>query len=64
MPALRRPRWEFLRAIPGITFERTRRCAETSIDGLPVTFIGREDLIANKKATNGARDLRRRVRQD
>ncbi len=51
-------RVDFLQQIPGVEFEDAwPRRVLAELAGVPVTFIGREDLIANKRAVHRPRDL-------
>jgi len=48
-----------LKTIPGIEFEAAwPRRVVVDVEGIPVPFIGRDDLIVNKRATGRAQDLR------
>ena len=52
-------RVNFLFTIPGVTFEPAwARRVDVEIDAVRVHVIGREDLIANKRAVGRPRDLR------
>lgn len=51
-------RIEILTSISGVEFDGCRsRSVLTTIDGTPVRIIGREDLIANKRAAARPKDL-------
>ena len=51
-------RVDVLMGIPGVEFDSAwRRRAEIDFDGLPVTFISREDLIAAKRASGRPHDM-------
>jgi hypothetical protein len=52
-------RVDFLLTIPGVTFEAswTRRVM-VDVEGVSVSFIGRADLLANKRAVGRPQDLR------
>jgi len=52
-------RVDLLLTIPGVTFSQawTRRIV-LEIEGTPVNVIGRDDLVANKRATGRPQDLR------
>ncbi len=51
-------RIDILTTISGVTFESgwASRC-DADLDGVPVHFIGKEELILNKESTGRARDL-------
>jgi hypothetical protein len=51
-------RIDLLTSISGVSFEEawSRRVAG-QLDGLPVAFLGREDLIKNKRASGRPKDL-------
>jgi hypothetical protein len=52
-------RIDFLFTIPGISFrESWRRRVEVELDGVRVHVIGKDDLIANKRATGRPQDRR------
>ncbi|WP_437813253.1 DUF6036 family nucleotidyltransferase [Sorangium sp. So ce1078] len=52
-------RIDFLQSISGIEFETAwSRRVTASFEGVPIYFIGRDDLIANKRATGRPQDLR------
>jgi hypothetical protein len=52
-------RIDFLQSIPGVEFEAAwGRRTTAEIEGAVVTFIGREDLIANKRAVGRPQDVR------
>jgi hypothetical protein len=56
-------RVDLLRRIPGVDFEEAySRRMDVVWDGVPVTLIGRDDLIANKRASGRPQD-RRDVRE-
>jgi len=52
-------RIDFLQRLPGVVFDEawTRRVT-ISVEGVEVPVIGRDDLIANKRATGRPQDLR------
>ncbi|GAC1412149.1 MAG: hypothetical protein NVSMB64_22360 [Candidatus Velthaea sp.] len=51
-------RIDILTAIDGVTFQAAFARRETGIlDGIPVAYIGRDDLIANKRAAGRPKDL-------
>lgn len=51
-------RIDLLASISGIDFDDAWRSrAETTLDGLPVSLIGREALIRNKRASGRPKDL-------
>jgi hypothetical protein len=51
-------RIDLLTSIDGVEFSNAwRRKVEGSIDGIPVPFISKEDLLANKRATGRPQDL-------
>jgi hypothetical protein len=51
-------RIDILTSLTGVTFEAAwKEKATTELDGVPVHFIGRQALIANKKATGRPQDL-------
>lgn len=51
-------RIDLLTSISGVEFDQAwERRVQGSIDGLPVFFIGRDDLIRNKECTGRPRDL-------
>lgn len=51
-------RIDILTDISGVSFDDAwARRMETTIDGIPVCVIGRDDLIANKRATGRPKDL-------
>ena len=55
MPA----RVDFLLTIPGATFEPAwKRRVSVVVDGVTISVIGREDLLANKRAVGRPQDLR------
>jgi len=44
---------DVITAIDGVTFEHAwSRRVDSSYGGVPISYIGRDDLIANKKASN------------
>jgi hypothetical protein len=50
---------DVITAIDGVTFEHAwSRRVDSSYGGVPISYIGRDDLIANKKASN-LRETRR-----
>jgi predicted nucleotidyltransferase len=52
-------RVDFLLTIPGATFESAwRRRVAVVVDGVTISVIGREDLLANKRAVGRPQDLR------
>jgi predicted nucleotidyltransferase len=52
-------RVDFLQTLPGVDFEASwGRRVSKDIDGVPVTFIGLEDLLANKRAVGRPQDRR------
>ena len=52
-------RVDFLLAIPGVEFGPSwKRRAEIVIEGVTVRVIGRDDLLANKRAVGRPQDLR------
>jgi hypothetical protein len=52
-------RVDFLQTIPGVDFsDAWRRRVDTEIEGVRICFIGRDDLIANKRAVGRPQDLR------
>ena len=52
-------RVDFLLAIPAVTFaEAWRRRVVVDVEGVSVSVIGREDLLANKRAVGRPQDLR------
>lgn len=52
-------RVDLLRAIPGVEFERAfERRVVVDWDGVDACVIGREDLLASKRASGRERDLR------
>jgi hypothetical protein len=52
-------RIDFLQTLPGVEFEASwQRRLTMDIDGVPVDFIGREDLLANKRAVGRPQDRR------
>ncbi len=52
-------RIDLLRTIPGVEFEAAwPRRVVVEVGGIAVAFIGRDDLIANKRATGRPQDLR------
>jgi hypothetical protein len=51
-------RIDLLTSVSGVSFEEAwKDRAEGSLDGIPVTFIGRNSLIRNKESTGRAKDL-------
>lgn len=51
-------RLEILNQISGVTFEECYpHRVEVEVQGVPVKFIGRDQLIANKRASGRAKDL-------
>jgi hypothetical protein len=52
-------RVDFLFTIPGVSFATAwPRRVVLNVDGIPLNVIGREDLLANKRATARPQDLR------
>jgi Nucleotidyl transferase of unknown function (DUF2204) len=52
-------RVDFLFTIPGVSFSTAwARRVELTVGGIPLHVIGREDLLANKRATGRPQDLR------
>lgn len=52
-------RVDFLQSIPGVEFEASwRRRVVADLGGVSVPFIGRADLVANKRAVGRPQDLR------
>jgi hypothetical protein len=52
-------RVDILRSIPGVDFgDAFRRRQQVDWNGVPASLIGREDLIASKRAAGRERDLR------
>jgi hypothetical protein len=52
-------RVDFLRTIPGVEFRGAMsRAVRVDWDGVPVTVLSRDDLIASKRAAGRERDLR------
>ena len=52
-------RVDFLQSVPGVTFaEAWPRRREVLVDGIVVYFVGRDDLLANKRAVGRPQDLR------
>ena len=52
-------RVDLLRSVPGVDFVAAyRRCVRADWDGVPVTVVAREDLLASKIAAGRERDLR------
>ncbi len=51
-------RVDFLTALTGVSWEQAfAGRVEGDYDGVPVAFIGRSDLVVNKRTTGRARDL-------
>ena len=51
-------RIDLLTRITGVDFEDAWRCrVEQALDGRSIAYLGRADLIANKRATGRAQDL-------
>lgn len=51
-------RVDLLTGVDGLTFEEAwPRRIETTLDGVRVCFVGREDLLRNKRASGRPRDL-------
>jgi hypothetical protein len=51
-------RVDFLRSIPGVDFDAAfARRIDTKWHGVPVSVIGRQDLIAAKRAAGRPQDL-------
>lgn len=52
-------RIDFLQTLPGVEFEPAwSRRVTADMDGVPVCFISRDDLISNKRAVGRPQDLR------
>jgi hypothetical protein len=52
-------RVDFLQMLPGVVFEESwKRRVEADVGGVRATFIGRQDLIANKRAVGRPQDRR------
>jgi hypothetical protein len=52
-------RVDFLLAIPGVEFAASwRRRVQVEVDGVSVSVIGRDDLLANKRAVGRPQDRR------
>lgn len=51
-------RIDLLTSITGLTFDEVwQRRVAAELDGLPVSFISRQDFIVNKRATGRSKDL-------
>lgn len=49
---------DLLTRITGVEFEDAwRRRVEHGVEGRSIAYLGREDLVANKRATGRAQDL-------
>jgi hypothetical protein len=52
-------RVDFLQSVPGFTFaEAWPRRRDVNVEGFIVHFVGRDDLLANKRAVGRPQDLR------
>ncbi|WP_437312782.1 nucleotidyltransferase [Sorangium sp. So ce385] len=52
-------RIDFLQTVPGVEFETSwERRVTANVAGIPVHFIGRDDLLASKRAVGRPQDLR------
>ncbi|MEN6627486.1 MAG: hypothetical protein ABFD69_14775 [Candidatus Sumerlaeia bacterium] len=51
-------RVDIMMSIPGVVFDQAwQRRVETTIEGIRIPFISRDDLIASKKAAGRAKDI-------